>query len=650
MTRSHRAGLWPLSSAAPGARRSACRPASPAAAQRAAVHSTAARSRFRRTGPSTASTGTRGCACGWTAARSTWARRRPSSAARPRRSGGGGRSWSNRARRGARLGDAARAAADATRLGRRRDLHRARLRRLQRALVATMAAWASSPYRAVGVYIGGVNRACSQPNLTSSWVATQTEAGWHLIPTYVGLQAPTSACSSCAKLTPAGRPPRAQRRRSTRSQRRPVGDRPRQPDLLRHGGLLADLQRHQRDPRLPRGLDREAARARLRLRRLQQQRLGDRRPRRPVRHRLRRCPTTSGSPTGTGRRTPLDPGVPVHRLDPAPAHPPVPGRPQRELRRGDDQHRQQLRRRGDGRRRRRLAGDEDPIGELDLTSAPAPGRCGSRAGPSTPTRRPNPRRSALVVGGKSAPPASSEYELGPDRQHRPPRRRHRLSRGGAPTTASTSASRRRLGLAVGLRLRARLGPGEDRLLGCKAANIPVAVRISHWGDRGNASGCGSPALAGGDRLPGTDPAAHPIPGSRSPTTAAAAPHPTGEPADRPKRLPTEWRRREDLPRPTDRRRPHAAAGARRVEDPRGRRDPGGRRIAVLEIKQLDDSPSPRASRRLESSARRAAISRSIGRAVLPRRLDRRRPAVLSGEKRRSSGSAPSTAPPPSTCW
>src|SRR4029078_13673265 len=29
----------------------------------------------------------------------------------------------------------------------------------------------------------------------------QTAAGWHLIPTYVGLQAPTSACSSCAKLS-----------------------------------------------------------------------------------------------------------------------------------------------------------------------------------------------------------------------------------------------------------------------------------------------------------------------------------------------------------------------------------------------------------------------------------------------------------------
>ncbi len=68
----------------------------------------------------------------------------------------------------------------------------------------SMAAWrASSPYEAIGVYIGGANRGCSQPNLTASWVGTQTAAGWHLIPTYVGLQAPTSSCGSCAKLSAA---------------------------------------------------------------------------------------------------------------------------------------------------------------------------------------------------------------------------------------------------------------------------------------------------------------------------------------------------------------------------------------------------------------------------------------------------------------
>jgi Rv2525c-like, glycoside hydrolase-like domain len=66
----------------------------------------------------------------------------------------------------------------------------------------SMTAWGSSPYRALGVYIGGINRGCTQPNLTAGWVAEQTAAGWNLIPTYVGLQAPTSSCTSCARLSP----------------------------------------------------------------------------------------------------------------------------------------------------------------------------------------------------------------------------------------------------------------------------------------------------------------------------------------------------------------------------------------------------------------------------------------------------------------
>jgi Rv2525c-like, glycoside hydrolase-like domain len=64
--------------------------------------------------------------------------------------------------------------------------------------VAQMAAWRSSPYHAVGVYLGGANMACSQPNLTAGWVAGETAAGWHLIPTYVGLQAPGNSCGCLA--------------------------------------------------------------------------------------------------------------------------------------------------------------------------------------------------------------------------------------------------------------------------------------------------------------------------------------------------------------------------------------------------------------------------------------------------------------------
>ncbi|MFC0533342.1 DUF1906 domain-containing protein [Phytohabitans kaempferiae] len=55
---------------------------------------------------------------------------------------------------------------------------------------AAMDAWLSSPYRAIGVYIGGVSRGCAQPNLTAEWVARQAANGWHIFPIYVGLQAP----------------------------------------------------------------------------------------------------------------------------------------------------------------------------------------------------------------------------------------------------------------------------------------------------------------------------------------------------------------------------------------------------------------------------------------------------------------------------
>ncbi|MCU7731066.1 DUF1906 domain-containing protein [Actinoplanes sp. KI2] len=55
---------------------------------------------------------------------------------------------------------------------------------------ATMAAWkGTSPYGGVGIYIGGVSRACSQANLTAAWVQTQVNAGWKLLPLYVGPQA-----------------------------------------------------------------------------------------------------------------------------------------------------------------------------------------------------------------------------------------------------------------------------------------------------------------------------------------------------------------------------------------------------------------------------------------------------------------------------
>ena len=67
---------------------------------------------------------------------------------------------------------------------------------------STMSAWGSSPYRAIGLYIGGANEACSQPNLTPAWVEQESAAGWVLLPIYVGLQAPNNGCG-CAGIVPA---------------------------------------------------------------------------------------------------------------------------------------------------------------------------------------------------------------------------------------------------------------------------------------------------------------------------------------------------------------------------------------------------------------------------------------------------------------
>src|SRR6478736_6000894 len=56
--------------------------------------------------------------------------------------------------------------------------------------VATMQSWLASPYRAVGIYIGGSMRACGDGNLSSTWVSQVSSMGWGLIPIYVGPQAP----------------------------------------------------------------------------------------------------------------------------------------------------------------------------------------------------------------------------------------------------------------------------------------------------------------------------------------------------------------------------------------------------------------------------------------------------------------------------
>lgn len=67
--------------------------------------------------------------------------------------------------------------------------------------LATIRAWNASPYRALGVYIGGVNRTCAQPQLTASWVVSVSTLKWRLLPIYKGLQPPCGARPTDAKIS-----------------------------------------------------------------------------------------------------------------------------------------------------------------------------------------------------------------------------------------------------------------------------------------------------------------------------------------------------------------------------------------------------------------------------------------------------------------
>ncbi len=66
---------------------------------------------------------------------------------------------------------------------------------------ASLNAWSASPYRALGIYLGGVNRACKDGNLNASWVSSTLASGWSLLPLYVGLQAPCVSGAGLAKIS-----------------------------------------------------------------------------------------------------------------------------------------------------------------------------------------------------------------------------------------------------------------------------------------------------------------------------------------------------------------------------------------------------------------------------------------------------------------
>jgi len=348
----------------------------------------------------------------------------------------------------------------------------------------SMAAWAGSPYRAVGVYIGGINRACSQPNLTPDWVAAQTEAGWHLIPTYVGLQAPTSACSSCAKLSAS--------QATAQGAAAAV-------DAVEEAGAVA------MGPGSPIYFDMEsysqtssATAATLAFLEAWTQEL----------HRLGYSSGVySSSASGiedlagqigsgyelpdaiwianwNGQQSTSDPAVPASAWA---------------------QHQRIHQYRGghnetyggvtinidnnyvDGPTvgSATLAAGDDPIGYLDLAGSPAPGQVRVRGWAFDPNLPTEPLSIRLSVGGKIDAPGVAVYDLGPvaSRSRRDVATEFPAAgpRHGFDLATPTVKSGRQRVCAYAL----DVDPGEDRLLGCKGATIPVAVKLSQLGMSGN---------------------------------------------------------------------------------------------------------------------------------------------------------------------
>ncbi len=348
----------------------------------------------------------------------------------------------------------------------------------------SMTAWGSSPYRAVGVYIGGVNRACSQPNLTAGWVAAQTEAGWHLIPTYVGLQAPTSSCSSCARLT---------------SSQATAQGTAAAIDAVEEAGAVA------MGPGSPIYFDMEsysqtssataATLAFLEAWTNELHALGY----------LSGVYSSSASgiedlagQLGTGYELPDDIWVAnwngqQNTADPVlPASAWTPHQRIHQYRGGHNESYGGVTINIDNNYvdaatvgSATLVSGDNPVGYLDLAGSPAPGQLRVRGWAFDPNAPTAPLAIRLSVGGKEGTPGALTYELGPvasaprrdvAREFPEAGRNH-----GFDLTLPTIKSGRQRVCAYALDVE----PGEDRLLGCRGATVPVALRLAALKASGN---------------------------------------------------------------------------------------------------------------------------------------------------------------------
>ncbi len=344
-----------------------------------------------------------------------------------------------------------------------------------------MNAWlAASPYRAVGVYIGGNNRACSQPNLTASWVETHTAKGWHLIPTYVGLQATTSSCTSCATLSPS---------RATAQGAAAAVDAVAQASALSMGPgspIYYDMESYARTASAT-----SSTLAFLEAWTIQLRQLG----------------YTSGvysssasgiadlvDQIGTGYVLPDDVwfanwnGV-ASTYDPyIPANAWTPNQRIHQYRGGHDERFGGVTINIDNNyvdgatvgsgATATLPGADDPIGSLDLTGSPRPGQFRVRGWAFDPNAPTQPLAIRVSVGGRAGSPNALEYDLGlatGARADVAAAYPEAGSRHGFDASIPTAKSRRQpiCAYAVGV------APGGDRLLGCRTTGIPVAITLSN---------------------------------------------------------------------------------------------------------------------------------------------------------------------------
>ena len=342
-----------------------------------------------------------------------------------------------------------------------------------------MNAWKSSPYRAVGVYIGGLNRACSQPNLTPEWVAAQTAAGWHLIPTYVGLQAPTSACSSCAKLSSS---------QATAQGVEAAVDAVEEANAVAMGPgspIYFDMESYSRTS--------SATAATLAFLEAWTEKL----------HELGYVSGVYSSSAsgiadladqlGTGYVLPDHLWIAnwngaQNTADPVlPASAWTPHRRIHQYRGGHDETYGLVTINIDnnyvdgatvGEATLPPVAEEDPVGALDLATAPAPGQVRIRGWALDANAPTEPIAIRLAVGGKLGEPEVASYDLGPIAN---------LPRGDVRLKYPEAGGRHGFDLAVPTVKSGRqrvcvyaldFDPGEDTLLGCKGVTIPVAIQLS----------------------------------------------------------------------------------------------------------------------------------------------------------------------------